>query len=986
MCYPDRTNTMILRNGRRIVYRPPESLKNKQMRKRLNGRIFLGFCALLGWTSNMMTDNGSWTESVRMSVSRLLQLCESEDEASRNNLYMNEGEAINLPESARIPPRQPIPSHLQLCQQLLDRHDQMQRGEQPADNQFRLEEDESVCMDWSSPHSSLMEIFASTLIGHVGTEYGINYQHNCARTRADMMEGSDGASPDVLTIQQIFPSSSLILDEETVKLPELLQLCKGCLAAQDQRNNNGRGSVSDAAWHHKTHHCILYPGSPTPLVDKETQEVDSVAMSEQLAKAASYPITSMMTAIADRLRMAAMDWNTAMNHPEYVQEQDNGAIIYVDDLSSTMKFQLYAKHIPRSVRSISILANPLCASQATCSKHVFGLRDYLDEQFADQLSATDGVRVLTDSNNPNNMMVELNEESSRILSNDSNNPFVGSSAASYSRMILSKYLICPPGTVNCLLPALAKEDDTYAVISENQDRPQTWRWFDFVRSGDANIQVAFVSPSANVVGGTAGGGGERETPPGNADGLQKFGTEAKDYREGCNELRGKLGSWEQDFHYNQLLTKDSLKLRGTTLDGVTKQRYKPLSSDESEGGDKLQRAPDDPGWQESDHDCDLDMLNVEGLCEVMHSMKLSILQFVGDEYTEEMVLSFWKLLGVPDADVSGLQPYVPGQPAHPRKYLKTIECQKEKYKFDIAFTTNDHLVHRPVEIPKAVRKPAPHVPRTAPRPAPTPAPTKVAIAPIGIGRGSATAGTIVGGTGVGPGWAGNGVGNGVVAGGNGYNNQCGCYPFQQQYNANTGGRQFIVAGTGANARSFDQYCNDLLGFQNGVRQYVNPNDVVMYRSAVPQFGACNCQNCPFGGRLLQEGEDNEGMPEEDIMKANAFLHKSVDEYRRRTKQYELSNFYHPNGQVGPKEHVLDITAMTQSHPHSQKAGGKHGRHLCQQGGFNAAPPVNAWNHMLYTSMRDIAAQEAYQRSIAPQMQQMNIPPNNPYAYPGAMPP
>ena len=52
-------------------------------------------------------------------------------------------------------------------------------------------------------------------------------------------------------------------------------------------------------------------------------------MSEQLDKAASYIITIMMTAIDDRLQMEDMDWNATMgvHHPEYLLEQDNGAII-----------------------------------------------------------------------------------------------------------------------------------------------------------------------------------------------------------------------------------------------------------------------------------------------------------------------------------------------------------------------------------------------------------------------------------------------------------------------------------------------------------------------------------------------------------------------------------------------------------------------------------------------------------------------------------
>lgn len=900
--------------------------REKRRRRRRWAVRVLAVGTAMAWVCNMLNIqvilNGVG-ESLGEGVKRLLQMCDENDDESP---YITEEIAADLPNVARIPARRQVPSHLALCQELLSRHDQVQRGEEIQDR-FALQEDEAVCMDWAAPHASLMEIFASTLIGHIGAQYGISYSHDCARTRSDMVDGSvntDTSSMNLLTIQQIFPSSSLVLDDESVDLQQILQLCKGCTAQVN-------AARSAEQLQHMTHHCILYPGSAAPLVN-ENSEIDMVAVSEQRATSETYPIASMMTSIADRLRMSAMEWSTMMqNQAKLIKEQNDGVIIYVEDLSSSMKFELYAKHIPSSSQSISILANPLCANVSSCSKHISGLKNYLSQAFPKK---------------------EIN---ARFLQENENSPYVASSAASYSRMILSKYLICPPGTVNCLLPALAKEDNTYAVINENQEKPNTWHWFDFVRSGDANIQVAYVSPSAGAVSSSTS-----VTLPEGGSGLSKFGTDGKDYREGCTELRGKLGSWEQDFHYNQLLTEDSNKLRGNTLKGVAKSRYQPVSGK----GDMndLQRAPDAPGWNEENKDCDLDLLNIDGLCEVMYSMKLSILQFVGDEYTEEMVKSFWKLLGLPDADDSGLQPYVSGQPVSPRRYRKTVHCQKQKYAFDIAFTTNDHLLHRPVEVPRSVPRPSPHAPRPAPA-RPTPAPT---APPINVNR-NAPVGAVVPGGGYGP----------------GYNAGCSCYPFQQQYQAAGTGRQFIVAGTGANTYNYDQYCNDIRQFQAGVRNYANPNDVVMYRTAVPQFGACGCQSCPGGRRHLEEGTRR--MSEEEIDRANDFMIKSVDEYRRQTRQYELSNHYHPSGQVGPKEHILDVRKLTMTHPHAVKAEGKHGRHLCAAAGMSTAPQFDTWNHMLYSNMKDIAAQEAYQRAVGPQIQAMNIPPTNPYAYPGAFP-
>lgn len=55
---------------------------------------------------------------------------------------------------------------------------------------------------------------------------------------------------------------------------------------------------------------------------------------------------------------------------------------------------------------------------------------------------------------------------------------VGSSAASYTRMIKARILVCPPGTVLCLLPAIAKRADQKSFIAEDSSGVETFRWFE----------------------------------------------------------------------------------------------------------------------------------------------------------------------------------------------------------------------------------------------------------------------------------------------------------------------------------------------------------------------------------------------------------------------------------------------------------------------------------------------------------------------------
>lgn len=56
---------------------------------------------------------------------------------------------------------------------------------------------------------------------------------------------------------------------------------------------------------------------------------------------------------------------------------------------------------------------------------------------------------------------------------------VGSSAASSTRMINARILVCPPGTIMCLLPALAKKAGTKAYIAEDPSEVETFKWFEY---------------------------------------------------------------------------------------------------------------------------------------------------------------------------------------------------------------------------------------------------------------------------------------------------------------------------------------------------------------------------------------------------------------------------------------------------------------------------------------------------------------------------
>lgn len=883
-------------------------------------------------------------------------LCHDKDLDHTLSPYVTENIARMSPRSMA---RRNPPSHIILCQELIQRHLVAENGFTFDD--FGIEEDEELCRDYASPHLDLMEIFSSTLVAHAGKEYNMKYKHNCADSKngrdrdrdpeygaVDGREDGNDIDADWTTIQQEFPSSSLVLDNGSVDRDHIVKLCKGCLFSFQESTLQR----SNAALSHMTHHCLLFPGSPEPLVDKDG-EVDTVAVSEAKALVHDIPLARIIPTVSDRLRAAANNYRIE-NSDDYgglsqSDEDSNGAVIFIDDTSLVMGVLPYANHIPKSVGSIEILTSALCAAVKLptgegCIDHGKTLRVMLQNYYGDSVDVRHDV--------------------------------VTSTAAAYGRMIYSKYLVCPPGTTSCLFPALAKEEGTYAIVTESKSRSGTFHWFDIAGRDKDNIQVSQVTESGESISNILAGTGTTVPAVATKTGeLAALDRSKKEYREGCSEIRGRLGSWEQDFSYLDLLDSTSKNnVFGDTRKGVIAQRYSPVSESftSKQGGQGYSRAQgapmesasksNDPAWKTMP-DCDLELLNLEGLCGVIDSMKLHVLQFVGDEYTEEMVKNFWSLLGLPDADFSGKDKLSDGLP---HVFRKTVHCTKQKINFDIVFTPNDKLVntHRPEEIPE---------PRAIPKP-------KKKVGSDGNWRGNdgghewlstnLNTNKNVPRSGNGGNYGGGGFARSGNYGGGGGNN-CNCQPWVPQYQAG-GGRQAIIAGMNPNM-SYDEWCEQQNQFGRGVMNYVQPNDVVMMRTGMQPHGSCGCQQCGGGYRKLR-GE-GDAMDSTDIEKANNFLIKTVDEYRRLTGQSDplspkpwASNF--------PKIQVLDVTEMTMKHPHAKASSAEndYGRKLCQQSMRQTAPMYDSWNHMLYSNLRDVAAAERNQQQPNQQQSvQMNTP-------------
>ena len=142
-------------------------------------------------------------------------------------------------------------------------------------------------------------------------------------------------------------------------------------------------------------------------------------------------------------------------------EEKNGAVIYLDGGSWPISRTSF---ILTTVSTFDILISPLCVdvyllSGEKCSEHADDLQKYMTTMYPDSIVSQD---------------------------------VVTSTHAAYSRMILAKYLLCPPGTSVCLMPSLAKEVSAFAVMAESPARQSTFGYFDFVNTHEDHLQVTHV--------------------------------------------------------------------------------------------------------------------------------------------------------------------------------------------------------------------------------------------------------------------------------------------------------------------------------------------------------------------------------------------------------------------------------------------------------------------------------------------------------------
>jgi len=316
---------------------------------------------------------------------------------------MNEIPIINLHLETNQHKEQIHPSHIILCQQLIERNDAAQKHKDAVDlhqqpehkhtkidpallkkpifAKFTVHEPQQLCTDYKRPHAALMEIVSSSIVAYVGRRFGLQYNHHCHSSMA--LHHEHDLEFDMTTIQQILPHATMPINERYVQLGEIVhQSCHTCI----QEYNQGKHHYDTRQ---RTHHCLAFPiinqaHASTIRTEQFNRhdpqdsfsnsfEIPDIVMKQDIVDAKNHLVRTGLGAVLplvkDRLNHAAVDWAPRSHVPSH--DPKSGAVIYLDaDTSSGVPFWVLEKLLTRKVTSVSILSGPECARDESILKSV----------------------------------------------------------------------------------------------------------------------------------------------------------------------------------------------------------------------------------------------------------------------------------------------------------------------------------------------------------------------------------------------------------------------------------------------------------------------------------------------------------------------------------------------------------------------------------------------------------------------------------------
>ena len=318
-------------------------------------------------------------------------------------------------------------------------------------------------------------------------------------------------------------------------------------------------------------------------------------------------------------------------------------------------FYSFLENIPGSVRAVTIIMTPSCKNALTmCRQYVMDLADTLED---------------FDSTRKVDVMIAY-----------------PSSIEVMMRFMVANYVLCGAGWgKQWLIPALARSSQVQGQFVVWERKQNTNGKEPFVESmaiqtilskiGAPDVLDRISIPDDLLLESLV----ELNMKPGQ---VQHFLQSPPLPDSGiCRFLRGKFGTWVQDFDYARQVAYSVPLLHHS---GAAETIFQQRLANNVTGGLSF-RPSATYRWQETsyrDH-CTIQMVTKEKLCSVLSTMDIRRIFFLGDSLTLEQCLSLWMLLGptedIPLADQSS--------------FSCNVSCPNhEGFSFLLQFIRNDELM------------------------------------------------------------------------------------------------------------------------------------------------------------------------------------------------------------------------------------------------------------------------------------------------------
>mmetsp|Transcript_20640 Transcript_20640/g.30334 ORF Transcript_20640/g.30334 Transcript_20640/m.30334 type:complete len:814 (+) Transcript_20640:44-2485(+) len=563
------------------------------------------------------------------------------------------------------------PSYIGLCQAFFDEKSRQEQGERNGESNPEnlngkypiIEEDPNLCINKSvknkqheggAPlwtYKSLLSIFGSAFLSHAhsvllhrgGQTDHVLYSHSCQDKNF-----IQGYLPE-----QLIPYAENYPDayaDDTLTLA--LEVCQVCLIEYST-----------------TGMCSLFPSTAASSMTFAITEPTHV-LKTKLTK-------QILPHLRNTTKMASESYRESLKthskglwwDEEFVKKRDenlpneDGAVVYISENdfdgedTPLVQFYMFAELIARSTTTnIQIFATDGCRNSDICRLYSNSLKDYLLEMFPRAVTTIDWINPFEGS------------DTERI-----------STAEQYARMALSSHLVCVTGDMGCTLAAAMKMGGYASVFLKDQEHafveelvhPNPFEYLKLIPFDELHtlsLHDFAYDPSMPQESFSQ----RALMPPPNPS--------------QCRHVRGRVGSWVQDMEYAKVA---QYQTPISYYAGKADRLFVPTQ-------DQPFRIPSTYRWVDTMYpQCQTEIATLEGMCQVMQSLGLRRILFVGDSLMWHMAQSMHKLLGATDDADDGRSV---------KSWTVPFQCPNGSYEIQIQAVRNDELNNIEKE-PTDIKKP-----------------------------------------------------------------------------------------------------------------------------------------------------------------------------------------------------------------------------------------------------------------------------------------